>query len=134
MSAATLDDRAEAVRFYQQQLGRRVEIADDETLLLERDAGAVIAAVRLAPGHGTLELRTMVVDRTRQRTGVGSRLLARAGREIGTRECYCICWSYLEDFYGQVGFARIDAKALPEFLHERFAASKDQIAMRRAPR
>jgi N-acetylglutamate synthase-like GNAT family acetyltransferase len=134
MRAEIAGDRAEALTFYREQLARRVDIADDETLLLERDGGAVIAAVRLAPGHGTLELRTMVVDRRRQRTGVGSRLLARAARAIGDRECYCICWSYLEGFYGQVGFVRVDASTLPEFLRERFASSKDQIAMRRAPR
>ena len=133
MSAAIVGERNAAVAFYREQLGRRVDIAHDETLLLERD-GAVIAAVRLAPGHGTLELRTMVVDTRRQRTGVGSRLLGRAARAIGDRECYCLCWSYLEGFYGQVGFVRVDETTLPEFLRERFASSKDQIAMRRAPR
>jgi N-acetylglutamate synthase-like GNAT family acetyltransferase len=134
MSGAMVGDRTEAVAFYREQLGREVAIADDEELLLERDDGAVIAAVRLTPGHGTLELRTMVVDRQRQRTGVGSRLLARASRAIGDRECYCLCWSYLEGFYGQVGFVRVDPATLPEFLRERFASSKDQIAMHRAPR
>ena len=134
MSAAIHGDRAEAVAFYREQLGRVVDIADDEELLLEHDDGAVIASVRLAPGHGTLEPRTMVVDGRRQRTGIGSRLLARAARAIGDRECYCLCWSYLEGFYGQVGFVRVDETTLPEFLRERFASSKDQIAMRRAPR
>ena len=133
MSAAIVGERNAAVAFYREQLGRRVDIAHDETLLLERD-GAVIAAVRLAPGHGTLELRTMVVDRRRQRAGIGSRLFARAGRAIGDRECYCLCWSYLEGFYGQVGFVRVDETTLPEFLRARFASSQDQIAMRRAPR
>ena len=134
MSAAIAGDREAAVAFYRAQLRREVVIADDEELLLERDGGAVIAAVRLAPGHGTLELRTMVVDTRRQRTGVGSRLLGRAARAIGDRECYCLCWSYLESFYGQVGFVRVDEATLPEFLRERFASSQDQIAMRRAPR
>ena len=133
MSAAIVGERNAAVAFYREQLGRRVDIAHDETLLLERD-GAVLAAVRLAPGHGTLELRTMVVDRRHQRAGIGSRLLARAGRAIGDRECYCLCWSYLEGFYGQVGFVRVDETTLPEFLRARFASSQDQIAMRRAPR
>ncbi len=134
MSAAVAGDRADAVAFYRAQLGRDVDIADDEELLLEREGGTVIASVRLAPGHGTLELRTMVVDARRQRTGVGTRLLARAGRAIGERECYCICWSYLETFYGTADFVRIAPTALPEFLRKRFAAAKDQIAMRRAPR
>jgi len=133
VSAAIVGERNAAVAFYREQLGRRVDIAHDETLLLERD-GAVLAAVRLAPGHGTLELRTMVVDRRHQRAGIGSRLLARAGRAIGDRECYCLCWSYLEGFYGQVGFVRVDETTLPEFLRARFASSQDQIAMRRAPR
>jgi len=134
VSAAIAGDRSAALAFYREQLRRDVDLADDEELLLERDGGAVIAAVRLAPGHGTLELRTMVVDRRRQRAGVGSRLLARAGRAIGDRECYCLCWSYLESFYGQVGFVRVNEATLPEFLRERFASSQDQIAMRRAPR
>jgi N-acetylglutamate synthase-like GNAT family acetyltransferase len=134
MSAAIAGDRAEAVAFYREQLGREVAIADDEELLLEHDDDAVIAAVRLAPGSGTLELRTMVVDGRRRRTGVGSRLLARASRAIGGRECYCLCWSYLEAFYGRAGFERIAPTALPAALRDRFGDGKDQIAMRRAPR
>ena len=134
MTAAIDGDRARAVEFYREQLGRDVLIADDEELLLERDDGAVIAAVRLAPGHETLELRTMVVHRERRQSGVGTRLLARASSAIGDRECYCLCWSYLEEFYGREGFVRIAPVELPRFLRERFGDGKDQIAMRRAPR
>lgn len=63
--------------------------------MLQRDGPNVIAAVRLASEQGALVLRTMVVAEGSQRRGTGARLLQRASRAIGDRECYCVAWSYL---------------------------------------
>ncbi len=97
--------------------------------MLQRYGPNVIAAVRLASERGALVLRTMVVTEGSQGRGTGARLLQRASRAIGDRECYCVAWSYLASFYGRAGFGLITAEALPPRLRARLG--EGLIGMRR---
>ena len=100
--------------------------------MLQREGANVLAAVRLVSERDVLVLRTMVVAEGSQRRGIGARLLQRASRAIGDRECYCVAWSYLESFYGRAGFRLITAESLPLHLRERLGDGL--IAMRREAR
>jgi hypothetical protein len=46
-------------------------------------------------------------------------LLEKASRAIGTRECWCFPWSYLESFYGAIGFVRVSDDTVPAALRHR---------------
>ena len=128
----TTADRDDAIAFYRRELGRDVEIAATEELVLEREDSRVVAVARLATEHGVLVLRTMVVADGSRRRGIGSDLLERASNAISGRTCYCIAWSYLEDFYGRAGFRRVAADQLPPHLRERLGDRL--IGMRRDAR
>ena len=75
--------------------------------------------MRLVTEHEVLVLRTMVVAEGSRGSGIGGRLLQDASRVIGGRTCYCVAWSYLEEFYGRAGFRRVAVNELPPHLRER---------------
>lgn len=83
----------------------------------EADTGdELVGVVRLELEHGLWVLRGMNVRRMQQRQGVGTSLLHALVATLGDRECYCIPYVHLRQFYGQAGFAEIPLDAAPEFL------------------
>jgi hypothetical protein len=54
---------------------------------------------------------------------------------LGDRECYCVPYPHLVEFYAQIGFAVFEPAAAPAFLAERVAEyrrrGQDVILMRR---
>ena len=57
-----------------------------------------------------------------QRKGLGSVILKRFDRLLidrGIREIFCMPYTHLEDFYGQIGFKRIVPDQAPPFLQQR---------------
>lgn len=112
-------ERAEVDAFYQAQLGRDVGLELDQEVLVVRDSRDVVAALRLCPEAGTLVLRTVVVAEGRRGQGIGRSLLLEASKAIGRRECWCFPWSYLDGFYGAIGFVRVPDPDVPSALHHR---------------
>jgi N-acetylglutamate synthase-like GNAT family acetyltransferase len=113
------DERAEVGAFYRHELGRDVGLEGDQTVLVARDGQTVVAALRLCPEAGTLLLRTVVVAGGRRGEGIGRSLLVEASKAIGRRECWCFPWTYLEGFYGAIGFARVPDASVPAALRHR---------------
>ena len=121
----------EAAAFYRRELGRDVDLRPDEQIVVAREGNDVVAAVRLFPEASTMLLRTMVVARSLRGRGVGATLLREFSKRIGARECYCFPWTYLDGFYGSIGFRRIADAEVPAPLRHRLG-TPGTIAMKRA--
>jgi N-acetylglutamate synthase-like GNAT family acetyltransferase len=121
---------ADVEAFYRAQLGRDVPLEPDQEVLVARDGGEIVGALRLCPEGGTLLLRTVVVADGRRGQGIGRQLLCGADRAIGARECWCFPWSHLERFYGAIGFVRVPDDTVPAAIRHRYGA--DCIATFRA--
>jgi GNAT superfamily N-acetyltransferase len=87
-------------------------ITPADTAWLAEAAGELIGVVRVAPEHGTLVLRGMRIAEQWQRLGIGTRLLAAVGSWLDEgRKCYCVPYTHLVHFYGQIGF--VESLPLP---------------------
>jgi len=113
-------------------------IGDNDTVLIAREESVTVAVVRLCLEQDTTVLRGMMVAPSSRRQKIGFRLLKHCEQVLGAKQSYCLPYTHLEQFYGQIGFRRIDASDLPDFLRERFASylekGLDVIAMRRSIR
>jgi GNAT superfamily N-acetyltransferase len=112
-------------------------IAPDDTTWIAEAEGELIGVVRIAPERSTLVLRGMRIAEPWQRRGIGSRMLNTIAGWLDGNECYCVPYSHLLDFYGQVGFVEITPSAAPDFLTARLAEYRRQalsvIIMKRLP-
>src|SRR5215510_9151537 len=81
-------------------------------------------AVRLSPENRVLVLRGMMIAPSRQRQGIGARMLSEASKLMGSQECFCLPHGWLEGFYGIIGFAKIDDHDAPPHLRERLAEGR----------
>lgn len=90
-------------------------------LLALSEVDNIVGLLRLVPEHGTTVLRGMRVDAHHQRRGIDSALLQVAAAQLGTQACYCLPYDHLVEFYGQIGFQRIEREHAPEFLARRIA-------------
>jgi GNAT superfamily N-acetyltransferase len=100
-------------------------ITPADTAWLAEAAGELIGVVRVAPEHGTLVLRGMRIAEQWQRLGIGTRLLTAVGSWLDEgRKCYCVPYTHLVHFYGQIGFVEIATAAAPTFLSSRVAGYK----------
>ena len=102
-------------------------IAPDDTAWAAEAAGELIGVVRVAPEHGTLVLRGMRIAEQWQRLGIGTQLLTSVSSWLGEgRKCYCVPYTHLVHFYGQIGFVEIATDAAPAFLGSRVAKYKQR--------
>jgi N-acetylglutamate synthase-like GNAT family acetyltransferase len=110
----------------------------NDTAWIAEVAGEVIGIVRIAPEHGTLVLRGMRIAEQWRRRRIGSRMLVTLGSWLNERECYCVPYTHLRPFYGQIGFVEISASAAPSFLRSRVVEYKrnslDVVVMVRSAR
>ena len=119
ISTASGAARSTAEAFYRAQLGREVPLEIDQHVLVAREDETIVAALRLCPEAGTMLLRTVVVAKDRRGDGIGRSLLAAASQAIGSRECWCFPWSYLERFYAEIGLLRVPDASVPMALRHR---------------
>ena len=105
-------------------------------MLEARHSGKLLGVARLSDENGVLVLRGMYVEAASQRQGVGGRLLEAAERQIGTRECWCVPFAHLKEFYSRIGFAECAPDSVPGFLDERLREYRNSghrvIIMKRA--
>ena len=94
-------------------------IALDDTAWLAEVGEELIGVVRIAPESGALVLRGMRIAEQWRGRGVGSQMLHIVAAWLGKRECYCVPYAHLVDFYGQIGFVEIAPAAAPSFLVSR---------------
>lgn len=80
-------------------------------------------------------LRGMNVRYEHQWQGIGKRMLVELQEHIVGRDCYCLPFSHLEDFYGTIGFDKIAIDQAPDHLAKRFeryiAMGLDMIVLKR---
>jgi GNAT superfamily N-acetyltransferase len=117
---ATAADAHRVLAAYEAWKYRR-RVGADDTVWVAEQVGALIGLVRIAPEEGTLVLRGMRVDEQYRGRGVGTEMLRAMARWLVDRECYCIAYSHLVRFYGQIGFAEIAPATGPQFLAMRLA-------------
>ena len=91
----------------------------DDIAWLAEVADELVGVVRIAPESGTLVLRGMRIAEQWRRRGIGSQMLRIVSAWLGRRECYCIPYTHLIDFYGQIGFVETPPAAAPQFLASR---------------
>jgi GNAT superfamily N-acetyltransferase len=118
ISCAQEKDLPEVASFYS-GVGYTGGVNPADKVLVARTSEGVVGAVRLCEEEGCLVLRGMYVSPGRRGTGVGIALLSAAGLTIGRRECWCIPYAHLRQFYGREGFMEIAPNTAPPFLVER---------------
>lgn len=108
-----------------------------DTVFLAEEAGQWLGMVRRTHEEGVLMLRTMLVAPGARGRGVGTRLLKVFVLHLEGRECYCVPYRHLINFYERGGFVQEHSKAAPSFLQERLARYRseglDVVLMRRPP-
>jgi N-acetylglutamate synthase-like GNAT family acetyltransferase len=131
---AESDGRDRVNAFYASQ-GLSVRVAEGERWVLAERSGRIIGVLRICIEEGHQVLRTVQVAAAHQRQGVGKQMLACAERAFEDAPCFCLPFSYLQDFYGRIGFVAIPIEDAPEHLRERLrgylAQGRDMIVMRR---
>ena len=86
----------------------------DFTVIEER--GAVIACGALHfYGPELAEIRSVAVDRARQRRGAGSRLVETLLAEARAHQVSCVClFTHIPDYFARMGFVTVGHQSLPE--------------------
>ncbi len=139
LSIPAFDFLEQAEEFYK-ACERKVSLNSEDTLVVAFVDDEVGGIVRLCFEKGHFVLRTMQIKPNHQRKGLGSILLDKFDdliREKKIMEIFCMPYDYLEPFYSQIGFRKIQEIEAPEFLQQRARdfrqnhSDKDVILMRR---
>ena len=97
----------------------RAQAAKSDDIVIARsdnDANKkIIGALRLCPVENSWLLRSMCIDESYQRQGIGLYMLNKIREQLSSKQCYCFPYQHLETFYASAGFQLIDAStATPE--------------------
>ena len=126
----------EITAFYQ-KVGYGAGFNSSDTVLEARNKGKLIGVTRLAEEKGVLVLRGMYVEEESRGQGLGRLMLDAAAAEIGSRECWCIPYAHLRQFYSRIGFQECTQELTPKFLRERASDYQKSghrvLIMRREP-
>ncbi len=120
---APTEDLPKAQEFYS-SVGYYSEIQPDDIVFSAKDDDKIIGIVRIAPEEGTLVLRGMMIAESHQRKGIGTMMIKRLEQSIGERDCFCIPHAWLEGFYGQIGFKKIEDGLAPIHLQARIKENR----------
>src|SRR4051812_19798767 len=121
-----------AVRKFYEANNYSIVPTQSAVVFLAEDANQLIGVVRLEAEEGGLVLRGMRVIPERQRQGVGTSLLRSIDHHLGTLPCWCVSFSHLMNFYGQIRFIEIPVESAPLHLQQRvteYQRRGHQIAM-----
>lgn len=134
LRATSLTKNPEIADFYR-RTGYSASLEESDQVLVAESGGEIVGVLRLGQEEGVWVLRGMRVIENRRRQGLGSALLREAAGLLGQATCYCIPHAFLEAFYASAGFARIQVRAAPPFLLDRWhdygRRGLDVIIMRR---
>jgi len=109
-----------ANRFYKQAREKGKTQSSDE-IYVARIGQQIIAAVRLCPiSGGRVLLRSLAILPEYRRAGIGTQFMSYVAEKIGTRECWCYPFSWLQVFYEQFGFHIVEPEDAPEFIRTPF--------------
>ena len=131
---ASAAENPDIAAFYE-RCGYSGGISSNDTVLAAIRDDSLVGVVRLCSEHQATVLRGMQVSPDVQRQGIGRALLEECLSRVSDAACYCIPWSYLEQFYSSGGFRRCESTDVPRFLLERYSGyiqqGRDVILMRR---
>lgn len=100
------------------------QIQPQDIVFSAYDDENIVGVVRLTPENNTLVLRGMMVSKSHQRKGIGSLMLKELEKAIDEQDCYCIPHDWLEGFYGQIGFVKVNDVDAPPHLQERILENR----------
>ena len=92
---------------------------DDDRFFIALIDGEVVGCVRFCIEENTPMLRTMYVDSTFRKRGIGLRLLQAFAQyldENHIQNVYCLPYTHLDRFYGQINFQIVQDDEVPLFL------------------
>ena len=125
-----------AQAFYESRGYGGAAIEPSDFVVLAKGHGRVVGIGRLCQEGDLLWLRGMQVEPELQRSGVGSRILAKLAEEIAGRTCCCLPYGHLVSFYQQAGF-QLANPPLPTAMESRLASylarGLNVVAMVKAP-
>jgi predicted N-acetyltransferase YhbS len=124
-----------AVRSLYASWGYGGGVAAEDAVFVAEQAGEIIGMVRRTIEMEVMMLRGMQVAPAERGKGVGTALLKEFVEQLGGRECFCVPYSHLLDFYGGSGFVLVQDNA-PPFLVERVARYRErglQVELMRRP-
>ena len=118
-------DRYDDIAAFYTKVGYGKKPQATDSVLRAYDRGRLVGATRISKEHGVLVLRGMYVETQSQRRGIGRQLLDAVAGEIGSRECWCIPYAHLDEFYSRIGFKECDPDVAPAFLRERVSKYRE---------
>ncbi len=102
--------------------GAQSRAREIDLFFIAREKDSVIGCVRFCRENDIALLRSMMIDADYRRKGVGRQLLNAFSKYVRNQKIspvYCVPYSHLETFYGQIGFRKINDEDAPDFLIER---------------
>jgi len=115
-------------RFFQHN-GMRAQAAKSDRIFIARllsdNNRPVIAALRLCKIGEDWLLRSMCVEKSYQRQGIGLHMLQQINKELKEKNCVCFPYSHLQSFYQQAGFQLIDSTQVSADIQQRFRQYND---------
>jgi len=118
--------------------GYRGTVGPEDQVVYVTIEGNIIGVGRLSDEEGVFVLRGMRTLKEHRGHGVGKAILDSLVNEGNNRDCYCIPYSYLRQFYAAKGFNEIEPAEAPGFLRDRFRTYRtrglDVILLRRTPK
>ncbi|MBI2047518.1 MAG: GNAT family N-acetyltransferase [Parcubacteria group bacterium] len=109
----------EKVREFYRSQDYNQEINQECKIIVAQIDDEIIGVVRVCPENGIRVLRGMQIKPEKQGRGIGSRMLCEIKKLLEGKDCFAIPYKHLEEFYGQIGFKKINEKEAPEFLDKR---------------
>lgn len=130
-------DELDAVARFYERFGYAGQVSDDAIVFVADQDGAIVGLLRLESEFGVTVLRGVRVLSEYQHQGIGTKLLRAVANHLGPESCYCVLYSHLTGFYGQIGFAETPLDDAPPHLRERIAeyraGRRDVLLMVRSP-
>lgn len=115
---ATEDDFKQIQNLYQDS-GYHGGVNANDQIFVAISQEKIIGVVKICLENGHYILRGMYLKANFQRKRIGTALLQKANEWLQERKCFCIPFSNLRPFYGQIGFEEIKDETAPDFLLER---------------
>lgn len=119
------DDEFFLAQSFYQTVGYKQAVRPENKFFGAVDGGELVGLVRLALEENVWVLRGMQIKPSHQFFGIGTRLIKLLEHEIKSTTSFCLPHGWLEGFYGQIGFRKVEAlSGVPAFLAKRIAENQ----------
>ena len=95
--------------------------AEQDYMLLAVHKSDIVGVVRISTEDSIPVLRGMYIDEDFRGRGIGSLMLNKLTTYLNSlaNPCFCVPYSHLERFYGEIGFRPVEEHQAPNFLVKR---------------